>query len=86
VKNESRFWKEKNTSFYSEFNADSECVILFKKYHGGKKMALPPLVLWDIIQYIASDYISSSQHFRICYCGRKSNFSNKYQDFWITLY
>jgi hypothetical protein len=42
--------------------------------------------IWAIIQHIASDYISNSQHFRICYCRRKSNFSNKYQDFWITLY
>jgi len=36
VKNESRFWTEKNTSFYSEFNADSEYLILFKKYHRQK--------------------------------------------------
>jgi len=32
VKNESHFSTEKNTSFYSEFNADSEYVILFEKY------------------------------------------------------
>ena len=36
VKNESRFSTEKNTSFYSEFNADSEYVILFQKYFGQK--------------------------------------------------
>ena len=36
VKNESRFSTEKYTSFYSEFNADSEYVILFKNYRGQK--------------------------------------------------
>ncbi len=36
VKNESHFSTEKNTSFYSEFNADSEYVILFEKYRGQK--------------------------------------------------
>jgi hypothetical protein len=36
VKNESRFLTEKNTSFYSEFNADTDYVILFKKYRGQK--------------------------------------------------
>jgi hypothetical protein len=32
VKNENRFSAGKNTSFYSEFDADSESVILFQKY------------------------------------------------------
>jgi hypothetical protein len=32
VKNESHLCKKKNTLFYSEFHADSEYVILFKKY------------------------------------------------------
>jgi len=36
VKNESRFSTEKSTSFYSEFYADSEYVILSKKYFGQK--------------------------------------------------
>jgi len=36
VKNENRFWTIKSTSFYSEFNADSEYVIRFKKYFGQK--------------------------------------------------
>jgi hypothetical protein len=36
VKNESRFSTAKSTSFYSEFNADSEYVILFQKYRGQK--------------------------------------------------
>jgi hypothetical protein len=36
VKNESRFPIEKKTSFYSEFDADSEYVILFEKYFGSK--------------------------------------------------
>ena len=36
VKNESRFSTEKNTSIYSEFNADSEYVILSEKYCGQK--------------------------------------------------
>jgi hypothetical protein len=34
VKNESRFSTEKNTLFYSEFNGDSEYIILFEKYFG----------------------------------------------------
>ncbi len=42
--------------------------------------------IWDITQHIARNYMSNCQHFRICYCERKSNFSNKYLDFWITLY
>jgi hypothetical protein len=37
VKNESRFSTAKGMSFYSEFNADSEYVILFQKYCGQKK-------------------------------------------------
>jgi hypothetical protein len=36
VKNESRFSTAKSTLFYSEFNADSEYVILLKKYRGQK--------------------------------------------------
>ncbi len=36
VKNESHFWRAKSTSSYSEFNADSEYVILFKKYRAQK--------------------------------------------------
>ena len=36
VKNESRFFSKTNTSFYSEFNADSEYVSLFGKYWGRK--------------------------------------------------
>jgi len=36
VKNESHFFTKKNTSFYSEFNADSEYVTFFKKYFGQK--------------------------------------------------
>jgi hypothetical protein len=36
VKNESRFSTAKITSFYSEFNTDSEYVILFKKFFGQK--------------------------------------------------
>jgi hypothetical protein len=37
VKNESHFLTEKNTSFYSEFNANTEDVIVFEKYRGKKK-------------------------------------------------
>jgi len=47
VKNESHLCKKKNTLFYSEFHADSEYVILFKKY-GGRKNGLTatcPLML-----------------------------------------
>ncbi len=36
VKNESRLSTAKSTSFYSEFNADSEYVVLFKNYRGQK--------------------------------------------------
>jgi hypothetical protein len=36
VKNKSRFLSRKNILFYSEFNADSEYVILFEKYWGRK--------------------------------------------------
>ena len=36
VKNESHLSPEKNTSFYSEFNADSEYITLFEKYRGQK--------------------------------------------------
>jgi hypothetical protein len=36
VKNENHFWIVKITSFYSEFDADSEYVILFKKFFGQK--------------------------------------------------
>jgi hypothetical protein len=36
AKNGNRFLTETNTAFYSEFNADSEYVILFKKYRGQK--------------------------------------------------
>jgi hypothetical protein len=36
IKNESHFWTKKNTSFYSEFNAESEYVIRFQKYRGQK--------------------------------------------------
>jgi hypothetical protein len=45
MKNESRFSTTKCTSFYSDFNVDSEYVILFLKIFW-KKMALPPLVLF----------------------------------------
>jgi hypothetical protein len=34
VKNESRFSTAKSISFYSEFNADSEYIILFEKFFG----------------------------------------------------
>jgi len=44
VKNESHFSIEKNTSFYSEFDAHSECLIFFQKLFG-QKMALSILVL-----------------------------------------
>ena len=56
VKNESRFSTAKSTSFYSEFNADSEYVILFEKYFGPKNglTATCPL---DI--YLASNSIYS---------------------------
>jgi hypothetical protein len=36
VKNESQCFSKKNTSFYSEFNADSEYVSLFGKCWGRK--------------------------------------------------
>jgi len=36
VKNENHFSIAKSTSFYSEFDADSEYVILFKKFFGQK--------------------------------------------------
>jgi len=36
VKNENHFSIAKSTSFYSEFDADSEYVILFQKYRGQK--------------------------------------------------
>jgi hypothetical protein len=36
VKNENHFSIAKSTSFYSEFDADSEYVILFKKIFGQK--------------------------------------------------
>jgi hypothetical protein len=36
VKNESRFSTAKSTLFYSESNADSDYVILLKKYRGQK--------------------------------------------------
>ncbi len=36
VKNENRLLIEKSTSFYSEFNADSEYVSLSRKYWGRK--------------------------------------------------
>jgi hypothetical protein len=34
VKNESRFSTAKSTAFYSEFNADSEYIILFGRKNG----------------------------------------------------
>jgi hypothetical protein len=36
VKNENHFSIAKSTSFYSEFDADSEYVILFKNFFGQK--------------------------------------------------
>jgi hypothetical protein len=46
VKNENHFSIAKSTSFYSEFDADSEYVILFKKCFGQKNglTATCPLV------------------------------------------
>jgi hypothetical protein len=35
-KNESRFSRRNDCLFYFEFNADSEYIILFEKYHGPK--------------------------------------------------
>ncbi len=48
VKNESRFSTKKSTSFYSEFYADSEYVILSEKYFGQKNglTATCPLFLY----------------------------------------
>jgi hypothetical protein len=37
MKIESRFSTAESTSFYSEFNADSEYLILLKKYRGQKR-------------------------------------------------
>jgi hypothetical protein len=53
VKNESRLLIEKSTSFYSEFNADSEYVSLSRKYWGRKNgpTATCPLSDRDRIDY-----------------------------------
>jgi hypothetical protein len=44
--NENHFSTAKSTSFYSEFNADSEYVIIFKKISWVKKVPLSPFDLW----------------------------------------
>ena len=52
VKNESHFSTEKSTSFYSEFNADSEYVVLFEKYRGQKSGLIDTCPLVVIITNI----------------------------------
>jgi len=43
------FFDRRNTLFNSEFNTNSEYVILFQKYFEQKKMALSPLVFYPIL-------------------------------------
>jgi hypothetical protein len=52
VKNESRFSTAKSTPFYSEFNADWEYVILFKKYRGQKSGLTATCPFYQIEQQI----------------------------------
>ena len=61
-KNESRLSTPKSTSFYSEFNADSEYEVLFKKYCGQKSGLTATCPLLDAM----SEAIENSAVFLLC--------------------
>jgi hypothetical protein len=59
VKNESRFSKQKNTLFYSDFDADAGYAILPKKYFGQKNGLIDTCPLQNITYWLKLTYFLS---------------------------